>query len=190
MKRMHLVVVIALTMITLIFAYGQSPQSTSQSRKSVEVTTQTLTRQRPGKPYILDLSHKGKTYSVSADVASRVRIRTAKGEMAMTELMSKLGVTTGRFLAGSKFLIGTQSDLRAINFGRPPTTRRPATATPIINCSPDFCYCDPDIPGDCDGSKLLCDDGKMFCYVCDGPDCSPEQRGRWRCLCLRAPALS
>jgi len=180
MKRMQFATVIGLTLITLIFASAQQP-------RSVQVTTQTLARQSRGRPYVIDLTRKGMTYTVAASVAGRVRIHTPKGDMVMTELLSKLGVTRGRFLAGTKFLVGTFGDLSAKNFGRPLATRMSATARSNgLTCGPDICSCNPDIDGDCDERKLLCD-GPMVCYRCDGPDCPPAERERgFTCICMRA----
>ena len=96
MKRIRLVSVAVLSLIALALVYSQP-----QSPKSVEVTAQTVARQPRGKPYVIDLTRNGKTYTVAADVAIRVRIRTSEGEMTMTDFMSKLGVTSGRFLPGS-----------------------------------------------------------------------------------------
>lgn len=186
MRQIHLIMVVDMILIALTFAYSQAPQSTSQlaKRKSVEVTPQTIANLRAGRPYIIDLRN-GKTYSVAADVASRVRIRTAKDEMAMTKLMTKLGVTSNRFLTGSKLLIGTLSDLRAGNFGRPLATRPSSTATAkSLTCDGIFCRCDPDIEGDCFGRKIACA-SPMICGVCDGPECTPEQRHRWTCWCVQ-----
>jgi hypothetical protein len=178
MRRTSLIVLTVASLL-LISAFGQS-------RKRIEVTAPLIASQR-GKPYVIDLNRKATTYTVTADVASHVRIRTAGGEMAMTDLMSKLGITDKRFLAGSKFLIGTQSDLRAVKFGRPSVTRPPSTAMAQgITCNPVFCECDPDIEGDCFGRKALCL-GPMVCYVCNGPECPPERRYRWTCVCAIIP---
>lgn len=177
MKRVRLLVFAAAALALLVSVYGQS-------RKSVEVTPQTIANQPVGKPYVIDLTRNGKTYTVTASVANRVRLRASNGETAMPDLMKKLGLTDGRFLNGSSFLVGTLSDLRAVNFGRRPATRTALTArAKNLTCGPFLCVCDPDIEGDCFGRKLVCA-GPMVCWVCDGPDCSPEQTHRWTCACI------
>jgi hypothetical protein len=149
----------------------------------VQITPQTLARQPAGKPYVIDLARKGKIYAVTADVASRVRIHTADGEIGIIDLMKKTG--DNKVLSGSKLLLGSFDDLRASNFGRPLTTR---TSTSVraqnLNCGPVICECDPDVEGDCDGRKYFCASLPMVCYQCDGPACSPSERNRWTCFCI------
>lgn len=178
MKRICFVALYGLILSAL--AYSQTPLR----KQPVQVTSQTLTRQPARTPYVIDLTRKGRTYSVAADVTNRVRIRTANGEMALTDLMGKLEVTSKKFLTSSKFLIGTLSDLRDINFDRPPVTRPSATAAAKgLTCNAILCECDPDIEGDCFGRRIVCLGGVMFCFPCDGPECPPERRGRWTCIC-------
>ena len=184
MKRTHLVAVAALTLTALILASAQSRNPVEVKTKTIEVTTEKIAGQARGKSYVMDLTRKGKTYSVVSDVTSRVRIRTAKGEMAMTDLMSKLGVTSGSFLPGTKFLIGTQRDLTEVNFGRPLATGTSAVAAGnSLTCGPLICKCDPDIEGDCDGRKFFCK-GPTMCFPCTGPDCPQSRKERWTCYCF------
>lgn len=175
MKRVKLVVMSALALTLLVSVYAQS-------RRSIEVTNRTIASQR-GKPYVIDLRRKGTTYTVKADLASQVRIRTADDEIAMNDLMKRLGVTSNRFRTETKFLVGTLSDLRAMHFGRPTRTSSTATARGLT-CGSIVCECDPDVEGDCDARKFFCT-GPTLCFPCQGPDCPPELQERWTCFCFR-----
>jgi hypothetical protein len=178
-KRKHVTAAIGLIFFVLVFCYSQAPVR----KQSVQVTTQSLERLPAGKPYIVDLTRTGKTYTVSTDAVRRIRIRTAKGETDMNDLISKL-VPGNRLLPASKLLVGTQSDLHASNFGRPLVTRTPSLAAAnSLTCGILICECDPDIEGDCFGRKIVCA-APMVCYTCDGPDCPPERQHRWTCACI------
>ena len=78
--------------------------------KQVQVTAQTLTRQRG---YVIDLTRKGTIYAISPDVDhGRVRIRTPKGDMSLSELLAK----SGRNVSG-QLRVGVTSTMRAWKFG-------------------------------------------------------------------------
>jgi len=181
MRRIRLLTLVLVSFMALALVYGQS----RQSNQSVEVTSQLIASQPEGKPYVIDLTRKGKTYNVPAEVANRLQIRTAKGKMALTDLMKKLGMTSGKFSPGSTFRIGMQSDMRAVNFGRPLEARRTTATGTSLKCGIFVCTCDPDIEGDCVGRTFFCA-SPMVCSVCDGPDCTPEQTNRWTCCCIRS----
>jgi len=181
MRRIRLLALVALSLIALVLGFGQS----RPSPQSVEVTSKMIASQPGGKPYVIDLTRNGRTYTVPADMANRVQIRTSKGKTTLTDLMKKLGLASGTYSTGSNFRIGTPSDLRAENFGRTLQARRALRSTRTsLKCGPFVCTCDPDIEGDCDARILYCG-GPMVCWVCDGPDCPPEQQGRqWTCACI------
>lgn len=167
MKRIRLVSVAALSLIALTLVHSQP-----QSPKSVVVTTQTIARQPRGKPYVIDLTRNGRTYTVTASVANRVRIRTPNGEIALSDVVRKLEITS------SKFQIGTASDLRAINFGFPPSGTFSTATARNFNCGVLFCECNGF--GDCIALSLEC--GSVFlCY---------EKGGKSHCFCFkRLPQL-
>src|SRR6266496_5555693 len=71
-----------------------------QTVKQVQVKSQTVAAQPKGKAYALDLTRKGTIYNLPADVdISRVRIRTARGEVALTDLVQKNN-KSGRLMVG------------------------------------------------------------------------------------------
>jgi hypothetical protein len=171
MKRIHLIAVAGVISITLIFA-------SAQPRKSIEVTSQTLARQPRSKPYVMDLTRKGKTYKVDANIVSRVRIRTSQGETALSDLMKKLEVTS------TKVLIGSASDLRALNFGVPPNRTSPTAMATNFKCDPVLPVCECDGFGDCIALSFQCD--VMLCPTCEGRNC-PE--GKTMCFCFKGPIV-
>lgn len=164
MKRMSLVILAAPALTLLVSAYGQT-------RQSVEVTAQTIASQPAGTPYVIDLTRNGNTYLVASAVANRVRVRSLRGESILNDLVRKIG------LSGSKFLLGTASDMRAVGFGFPSGRTRTGTG---IKCQGDVCTCDAG--SDCDRLADLCLRGALLCSRCVGNDCTPEQREP-RCGC-------
>ncbi len=96
MKRDSLMILVALTLALLVSAYSRATQSGTSNK--VTVTAQTIASQPAGKSYVIDLTRKGTDYEVAADVASRVRIRSAKGEIALSDLIREMGLTGSLFL--------------------------------------------------------------------------------------------
>lgn len=182
MRRVRLLILVVLSLVALVFVYGQSPQLP----QSVKVTRQSIASKPGSKPYVIDSTRNGRTYNVSADVANRIQIRTSNGKMSLSDLMGKLGLTNRKFRADSNFLIGTPSDLRAVNFGRSLEARRAGGSGMSLKCGVFICECDPDIEGDCNGRIFFCAALPMVCWVCEGPDCPPEQQHRWTCSCIKA----
>ena len=181
MRRMRLLTLIALSLIALVFGFGQS----RKLPQSVEVTSKVILSQPAGKPYVVDLTRNGRIYNVSADVANRIQLRTSKGKMSLTDLMEKLGLTTSKFHASRTFRIGTPSDLSAVNSRRTLEARRTGSSGMNLKCGPLICTCDPDIEGDCNGRVFFCGT-PMVCAVCEDEDCPPEQQHRWTCVCIKA----
>jgi hypothetical protein len=106
MKRISIALALALAL--LVSARSQTPPS--GTIKQVEVTSQTITSQPAGKSYLIDLTRNGTIYNVATSMDySRVRVRTAAGEVALSEVAKQIGNT------GGKLLIGTVSDMRARN---------------------------------------------------------------------------
>ena len=98
---------IAIGLILLLFALNFSSSATPQKEISrVQVTAQAITRQPPGKPYVLDLSHYGTIYELSAGLdLGRLRVRTSQGEVAFGEIVRNASGTGRSFL-------GRASDMR------------------------------------------------------------------------------
>ncbi len=168
MKRIRLVMTVALALSALMVVYGQT-------RKPIEVTAQTLATQPTDKPYLIDLTRKGNTYNVAADAVSRVQVITSKGKLAMSDLVKKLGLT------GSKFLFGTLSDLSAVDFGFPPGggTLSPDERTTAAKCDSLVCTCNG--RQDCsDLSKTGWCGEAAACGIGKG-----GKPGRWGCTCTK-----
>lgn len=172
MKSIRCITAVALTLTALILVYAQT-------RQTVSITTQTLTAHSTSNPLLVDLTRDGKIYNVAAGLDySRLRFRTERGDRAMSDYVRKLGLT------GISFLMGTESDLSAINFGVTGGTITPpdrGTATPV-KCANDLCIC---IAGtDCkDMSKAkVCINGTWSCYK---PTGKPMQ-----CSCIAKTALN
>jgi len=161
MKKVCFTVVSGLMLAA--FAYSQSPRV----RKPIEVTPQMIASQRTGKPYVIDLTRKRNTYVVTAKFANRVRIRTSKGEMVMTDLMRKLK------LSSNKFVVGTLADFLPPNFIGTRTANIRA-----FKCDGDVCTCNPIVPNDCWQMNFDCDTTMVCVNPCVGPECSAEEANR------------
>src|SRR5262245_41976274 len=85
MKRICVTVLAVVAMVLPLGMYAAADQSR-------DITAQTLAAQPADKPYTLDLTTGG-VYTVSADVASRVRVKTATGDATVSDLAKRLGVT-------------------------------------------------------------------------------------------------
>lgn len=160
MKLIGLLTIGAVALPLILSAYAQT-------RKSIEVTPQMIAAQPGDKPYVIDLSGDGTTYTVAASVAKRVRIRTAKGETGLTDALKEVGGLTG-----SKYLIGTAKGLRAVNFGRrrSPNNSNIAARSTGYSCDHEtFCTCNPTSTSDCfELSRAECRDSILYCtdYIC------------------------
>ncbi len=104
-------IIFAVMLFSLALAFGCKHGSIKQ----VELTPQTLASQSADKPLLIDLTRTGTVYNVADNIDySRVRVLFPTGEMAMSDLARKLGMT------GSKFQLGAFSDLSGLYFGQPP----------------------------------------------------------------------
>lgn len=166
MKSIRFVTTVALAMTALIFVYAQT-------RQTVAVTTQTLSAHTASNPYLVDLTRSGKIYNFAAGLDhNRIRLRTENGEMGLSDYVRKVGIT------GTSFLMGTESDLSAINYGAtggiPPARDDVGSA---VKCAADYCSC---IAGtDCkDMAKAkLCINSAWTCY-------KPIGKQAWVCMCI------
>jgi hypothetical protein len=138
MKRNSVTTTAVLAMVLPLCMYAAADQSR-------DVTAQTLAAQPADKPYTLDL-RSGAVYTVSADVASRVLVSTAAGQVKVSDLAKRLGVT------GSTLQLVSVSGPTSIPTNLP-------TAVPFAQCGKTSCSCTGSSTGkDCKdlGNSGLC----------------------------------
>ncbi len=124
-------IILAVTLFSLALAFGCKHGSIKQ----VELTPQTLASQSADKPLLIDLTRTGTVYNVADNIDySRVRVLFATGEMGMSDLARKLGMT------GSNFQLGAFSDLSGPYFGQPPDGGI-SGGTSNFTCSELLCVC-------------------------------------------------
>lgn len=160
-------IIMAVTLLSL--AVGFTSAQETGAVKKVQVTEQTLASHPADEPYVIDFTRtetKGAVYEVTADVVSRVRVRTqTQGEVALSELAKKYGIT------GSKLLLGMGSDVfQQLKLGSGGTSRRLS-----YNCN-DRGYCHCDGFSDCmlmHLDKVCKPDDVLFC---EGKHCVCKKR--------------
>jgi hypothetical protein len=199
MKR---ILIIAMLVAFAQMASGFSPMPQTSpppaSLRRIEVNAKTITALAPGKNYIVDLTQRGVIYEFSPQAGqidfSRVRVRTAQGEVAIGTFIEK--TLPKDKLAGFKYKsqafglatrpsgtlqnpptgasphIGTQARLEATSI-----TVQGASGAKSILCSRDACACIG--PDDCTdllnngpcGGPLVCDfhAKPYFCYCTLNP---------------------
>jgi hypothetical protein len=158
-----------LAMALLALAISSATAQKKKLVKQIDVTARTIASQPSSKAYLIDLTHTGTTYSFAAGVDySRVRVRTSKGEMTLTELLAK----TGKTVTG-KLSIGMTSDLRAQRIGLTRVRGGGLRFNPDTDCGGLVCACNDPDGQDCID---MFDSGKC------GPIaiCYPDG-----CICLR-----
>lgn len=161
-------IILAVTLLSLAFSFTTAQKNESvgprkSTIKQVEVTAKTIAARPASKAYALDLTRKGTIYNLAADVDySRVRVRTAKGEITMADLLKK----SGKSISG-KLRVGMTSDIRTQKLG----LTRARGGTLNFSCGDTACVC----TGDDDCNDLFTTD------LC-GPIavCYPDG-----CVCLR-----
>jgi hypothetical protein len=122
-------IIFAVTLFSL--AVGCTTVQQTGSIKQVELTPQTLASQPADKPWLINLTLTGTVYNVADDIDySRVRVLLPPGEMAMSDLVRKLGMTR------KKFLLGSFSDLSGQYFGPSPDA-----GTSSATCGDLLCEC-------------------------------------------------
>ena len=135
MKHKSMIILVVLTLALLVSAYSRAIQSGIVKKEAV--TTQTLAGQPAGKPYVLDLTRKGIVYEVAAGIDySRLRVRTAGGDLGVSDTVKKMGSISG------KLYLGTLDDMRGQNFFFPSAGGSvPAAAAQQYTCSSSACEC-------------------------------------------------
>jgi hypothetical protein len=155
-------VTIAITFLVIAFSLSLAQRTVPTARTKV-VSAKTVSGLPAGKKYEVDLTRKGTIYNLAADVDySRVRVRTAKGEMSMADLLKK----TGKTMTG-KVRVGMTSDIRSQKLG----LARLGGGRLNFNCEGLLCSCS----GDDDCNDMFTTGGCGDIAVCD-------ERGCW---CLR-----
>jgi hypothetical protein len=155
-------VAIAITFLAIAFSFSLAQRTAPTARTKV-VSAKEISGLPAGKKYEVDLTRKGTIYNLPANADySRVRVRTAKGEMTMAELLKK----TGKTMTG-KVRVGMTSDIR----GQKLALSRPGGGTLNYSCEGLLCSCS----GDADCNDLFTTDLCGDIAVCD-------ERGCW---CLR-----
>ena len=135
MKRISLIIVTTLTLALLVFAQSRTPQLGTV--KKVEVTAQTIASQPIGKHFVLDLTNRGTIYNLAAGIDySRLRVRTAGGDLEVSDTVKKMGSISG------KLFLGTPADMSGQNFFFPSVGgSSPAAAAQQYTCSSSACEC-------------------------------------------------
>ncbi len=153
----------ALVAVALTVAgFSQSPFSTfprGTSLRRTQVSAQTIAALPSGKNYVVDLTQRGVVYKFDPQAGqidfSRVRVRTAQGEVAIGSFLQKRipreKLSTFRYTSNF-FLLGTSATR---------TVRNPSTPTSLVNCQPDQCDCEGEIECETLLDALKCND--YFC---------------------------
>ena len=165
MKKIILVVTLALLATGSAIAQRSTTAQRKPAIKQVQVTSQVVARQPASKAYTLDLTRKGTIFNLAPGVDySRVRVRTAKGDMTMSELIQK----SGKSISGA-VRIGMTSDIRTQKLS---LSRRPGGGGGLnFSCQNLVCVC----TGDQDCNDLFTSD------LCgDIAICYPDG-----CFCIR-----
>jgi hypothetical protein len=117
--------------VTLFSLFGCTTAQQKESIKEVDLTPKTLASQPADKPLLIDLSVSGTVYNVADDIDySRVRVLLPPGEMAMSDLARKLGMTR------KPFVLGSFSDMGGLYFGLSPDA-----GTSSATCGDLLCEC-------------------------------------------------
>ena len=123
MKKMLIAAILSL----LVFA-----NVTAQKRVArVQVKPGQITALPAGKPYVIDLTRGRKVYSVPASVDhSRVRVRTQTGELVLSDMMKRMGLS-------GDVTVASPGDMREVNFMRTVGSGRGLSYL----CGDDVCIC-------------------------------------------------
>lgn len=153
------------------------PGATKHNLRRIDVNAKTITALTPGKNYIVDLTQRGVVYEFNHRTGqidlSRVRVRTAKGEVAIGSFLETT-VLKGN-LSGFKY----KSQAFSLAITQPGTLQKPPTGATGFQCDPQICTCAGF--GDCLDlifNAGLCG-GHVFCTT------NPIT-GQEHCACARA----
>ena len=175
MKR---IVIVATLIAFAQMASGFSPMPQTfpggTTLRRIQVNAQTITALAPGKNYVVDLTQRGVVYEFSPQAGqidfSRVRVRTAQGEVAIDTFIEK--TLPKDKLAEFKY----KSQAFGIATRPPGTLQNPSNGASKF-CSRDICTCFDPVEctdllnnGPC-GGPLICDfhAARYFCYCTLNP---------------------
>jgi hypothetical protein len=141
MKRIMIVatlVVFAQIMAGFSMPAPQTFPKTTKLRR-IDVNAKIITALTPDKNYIVDLTQRGVVYEFSHQAGvidlSRVKVRTAKGEVAIGSFLE----TT--FLKGKLAGFRYKSQAFSLAITQPGTLQNPPTSTKVYQCDLEFCTC-------------------------------------------------
>jgi hypothetical protein len=156
-------VTIAITFLVIAFSLSLAQRTAPTARTRV-VSAKTISGLAAGKKYELNLTRKGTIYNLAPGVDySRIRVRTAKGEMTIADLLKKSGKTVTGNLR-----VGMTSDIRNQKLG----LARIGGGSLNYNCQDLLCTCS----GDDDCNDMFTKEACGFFSMCD-------ERGCW-CLLI------
>jgi hypothetical protein len=176
MKR---IVIIATLVVFAQIAAGFStpapqtfPRATALRR--IDVNAKTITALAPGKNYVVDLTNRGVVYEFSHQAGaidlSRVKVRTARGEVAIGSYLETTFLKDK--LAGFKY----KSQAFSLATLPPGTLQDPPTGTTNIACGKKYCVCTNQ--ADCIAM--------FFSQVCGGEILCTNYDSGLACSCLKA----
>ena len=154
-------IAIAISFVVLAVSFSLA-QKTTPAARTRAVSAKTISSMPAGRKYDVDLTRKGTIYNLDAGADySRVRVRTATGEMSLTDLLKKTGKTTT-----GKLRIGTTADIRSQKL----SLARIGGGRLNFNCEGILCTCSGD--EDCNdmftkaacGDIAVCDERGCWCF--------------------------
>ena len=167
----------ALALVGFSPAASQSPRTKSMQRR-IQVNAQTIKALGLRKNYVVDLTKRGVFYqfdSKSREIDfSRVRVRTAKGEVAISSYLERFLHDLKDKVPGFKFTyqsfsLGTQP-------GGPLPSLRPATSY-FKSCNQTACICTTQ--ADCEDLAAT--------VICVNWFCVNDENDELICSCTRVP---
>lgn len=142
---------------------------TAYAQTRTTVNAQTLATQPAGTPYVLSSGIDTRVFTVTPDILSRVQLPTASSTVPMSTVAMKLRAS------GSPILVGTFTNLSAIDFGFTSTgTARVPTGgtTTAVKCGGGVCSCTGKIDCRDMGLAKVCVGGaNRNWWACDSKGC-------------------
>jgi hypothetical protein len=177
MKRIGIIATLV-ALAQMASGFSPTPQTSPgpNTLRRIDINTKTITALAPGKNYIVDLTQRGVIYEFSPQVGqidfSRVRVRTAQGEVAIGSFLETTYLKDK--LAGFKY----KSQAFSLATRPPGTLQNPPADTSNFKCSAIQCACN---------GTFDCNDLIFNTSLCGGPIfCAPNPiTGEKVCICDR-----